>query len=269
VTRAIKYQFGDGYLPYVQFGDSRGVPLVIIPGWSDALDPVRGRGRARMAKWRFRGLRRFRVIVPSRPVPTNMGRSTREMADDLFRFLSAKKALPANIMGVSMGGFIAQYLAIDHPDAVRKLLLGVSVAHVDERLRERIETWETLLQNGQWAEFSRSVVTQVYTPRPPIAYRWMLPLLGLLRRKPKDIDRFLAHTAACKTHDSRDALGDIRCPTLAIGGQDDRIARPEKVREMAEMISDARLEILSDCGHGTFEQKNRECNALMRSFFGA
>ena len=269
MTSVIKYQFGDGYLPYVQFGNSRGTPLVIIPGLSDGLDPMAGTRVARLLKWWYRSLGQFRVIVPSRPVPTPMGKTTRDMADDLFTFLRAKKALPANIVGLSMGGFIAQYLALDHPDAIRRLVLGVSIAHVDKQFSELIERWEGLLQSGQWSEFQKTSVTQVYTPKPPIYYRLAMPFLGILRRKPRDIGRYLAHAAACKAHDSRQELGSIQCPTLVIGGETDLIARPEKVREMAELIPGAKLEMLPDCGHGAFEQKYRKCNQLMHSFLGA
>ena len=72
--------------------------------------------------------------------------------------------------------------------------------------------------------------------------------------KPKSFDRFLTQAASCVTHDTYNDLDRIGCPTLVIGGTEDRIVTAAASREMAERIPDSRLVLYEGLGHGLYEE---------------
>ena len=110
-----------GDMDYIRFG-AGDKPLVMIPGVGDGLKTVKG--MALPFALMYRGLARdFTVYVFSRRAALAPGMTTRDMSQDLNAALEALGLRGAAVVGVSQGGMIAQWLAIDHPDKVGKLVL--------------------------------------------------------------------------------------------------------------------------------------------------
>ena len=72
--------------------------------------------------------------------------------------------------------------------------------------------------------------------------------------KPKSFDRFIIQAQSCLTHDACDQLSRIACPTLVIGGTDDRIVSGEASVELAAAIPGSRLYMYDGLGHGLYEE---------------
>ena len=98
-------------------------------------------------------------------------------------------------------------------------------------------------------------------------YRRLYPFLGLIGR-PKDFSRFLIQANACLTHDSRDALGKITCPTLVIGGGNDRIVGTRAVPAVAAGIPQSQLVIYPNLGHMAYEEA-KDFNSRVLDFLSA
>ena len=259
---------GSAGIPFAEFGDPAGRPLVIVPGIADGLRPI-GRVGAAFAAVFYRDFHSFRVIVPSRREPTPPGHTTEDMADDLAALLEALAAAPAVVHGISMGGFIAQHLAVRHPHLVERLVLGATVGHVDAQTAAIVDRWERLARQERWADFQRDMLETVYTGEMPLRYRLTTAAnrRGIrLMPGPLFVERYAAHSAAARRHDARRVLADIRCPTLALGGSEDLVTRPDQMRELVEAIPGAHLRLFDRAGHGAFEQRKPDWDRAVLTF---
>ena len=84
-------------------------------------------------------------------------------------------------------------------------------------------------------------------------YRKIYPLLGSVGR-PKSYERFLANAEAILSFDARDALKKIACPTLVIGGGEDRIVGPAAAGELHALIGQSELFVYPEYGHAAYEE---------------
>ena len=160
----------------------------------------------------------------------------------------------ASVFGVSMGGMVAQWLAIDHPERVDRLVLAVTSAEPNPILTESIGEWVALARAGDSTGFMKSNLRRMYSGDYCRKSMWMAPILGRLT-KPKSYDRFYIQAAACLTHDAAAALGRITAPTLGIGAVQDRALGCEASRQIAAAIEGAQLMIYPQWGHGVYEEE--------------
>lgn len=240
-----------GALDYVRFGRG-GQVLVMVPGLGDGLRTVRG--MALPMAWTYRKLaRRFTVYVFSRGDPLRPGCTTRDMADELVRAQQALGLPPVCLLGVSQGGMVAQHVAIDHPERVEKLILAVTLARQNDTVRRVVGGWIDMARRGDYAGLMLDTAEKTYTPARMKRMRRYSALLGRVGR-PKDFGRFITQAQACLGHDAWDGLPRITCPTLVIGGSEDRIVTPEASVEIASRIPGSRLYMCEGYGHGAYEE---------------
>ena len=159
----------------------------------------------------------------------------------------------ADIVGVSMGGMIAQYLAIDYPEKVGKLVLTVTSARANPLLRESVEEWIVLAKAEDAAGFMDSNLKRIYSEEYYRKNKWMAPIVGNLT-KPKSYERFFIQAQACMTHDAYGQLHRIQAPTLVIGGEKDMALGGDASRELAAAIPGATLRMYEQWGHGLYEE---------------
>ena len=218
----------NGEMDYICFGSGTRT-LVMLPGVGDGLKTVRG--KALPFALLYRKLSRdFTVYVFSRRRQLPGSMSTREMAEDVDEAMTQLGLRASNVVGVSQGGMIAQWLAIDHPDKVGKLVLTVTLGRPNDTLRQAIGLWTEMAKRGD--------------------YRGIMLDMG----RPRSFDRFLTQAGSCLTHDAYDRLDRIACPTLVIGGTEDRIVTGQASRELAERIPGAELVLYQGLGHGLYEE---------------
>ena len=159
----------------------------------------------------------------------------------------------ADIFGVSMGGMIAQHLAIDFPEKVEKLILTVTSARPNPLLKASIEEWMDCASRGDHRAFMDSNLRRIYSEGYCRRNGWMVPLLGRLT-KPKSYDRFFVQANACLLHDAFERLPEIQAQTLVVGGEKDMALGGEPSREIAAAIPGAELRMYAQWGHGLYEE---------------
>lgn len=236
---------------YIRFGTGKQV-LVILPGLGDGLRTVKG--TALPMAWMYRIFARdFTVFCFSRKVDLPKGHSTRDMAQDLKEAMDALGIEKAHVLGVSMGGMIAQWLAIDHPEKVDRLVLTVTSSRPNPVLTASIEEWMAQARTGDHTALMDSNLRKIYSENYYRQNKWMVPILGKLT-KPKSYDRFLVQAQACLNHDAFAHLFAIHSPTLVMGGEKDLALGPEASLEIANQIPGAQLKMYPQWGHGLYEE---------------
>ena len=244
-------RLAEGEMDYIRFGAGDRA-LVMLPGVGDGLRTVKG--MALPFALLYRALARdFTVCVFSRRRELRAHMTTREMAADAAEAMEALGLSDAAVLGVSQGGMIAQWLAVDHPERVGRLVLAVTAGRPNDTVREVISRWTDMARQGDYRGIMRSTAELSYSPKRLRAARLEYRLMGDLGR-PKSFARFLTQAESCLTHDAFDALGRIACPALVIGGTDDRIVTGRASEELAAQIPGSRLYMYEGLGHGLYEE---------------
>ena len=257
-----KIPIGNTDMEYICFGRGEKV-LILLPGLGDALSTVKGTALP-MAVMYHIFAKDYRVYMFSRKNSLPAGYTTRDMAKDQAEAMEELGIEKADILGVSMGGMIAQHLAIDFPEKVGKLVLTVTSARPNPTLVESVEEWIALAKAGDAAGFMDSNLRRLYSEAYYRKNKWMAPIVGKLT-KPKSYDRFFVQAEACLTHDAYEDLHSIRVPTLVIGGEKDLALGGGASREIAAVIPGAELLMYEQWGHGLYEEE-KEFNKKVLEF---
>jgi pimeloyl-ACP methyl ester carboxylesterase len=212
-----------------------------VQGHGPTLVLVRGLGRSSQA-WaplvaELAGIR-F-VLIDNRGVgrsdATRPPYATRQLADDIAAVMDAACIDRAHVFGMSLGGMIAQQLALAHPSRIDRLIVGCS------------------------------------TPGGRKASRGSLRALWELRalREPGPVRGLVGQLAAAARHDVYDRLGDISHTTLVITGDEDRVIPPRNSHLLAKLIPNARLVELPGAPHDFVTARPSDTARELAIFLGA
>jgi 3-oxoadipate enol-lactonase len=174
------------------------------------------------------------------------------MADDTAGLMDALGIEEAHVVGVSMGGYIAQELAIRHPGRTRSLILA-STSVGPYLLKTSIL--------GPWVESTLKGI------KPKTLFQIMLPFMFNDRsfENPEvlemAVETIAGHSStpphilarqmtACVEHDARGRIGQISAPTLVLAGKEDPFVPFSLFEELAVGMPNARLKVLEGGGHG-------------------
>ncbi|MFS9150159.1 alpha/beta fold hydrolase [Streptococcus infantis] len=236
---------------YVTFGTGN-QPLVIIPGLGDGLQTVKGMAMTFSITYRILA-EHYKIYVFSRINELRRGYTTRDMAADVAEAMETLNLDAAYVMGISQGGMIAQWLAVDFPERVQRLILAVTTAKPSQLARERIEHWQKLSQSGNFKHLMQDIAQHSYTQKSYQKWRLLYNVMGIFGRI-KDKQRIDIQSVSCLKHDSLDFLGKINCPTLIIGAEKDDVLGVDGSLGLHQHIKDSQLTILPECGHALYEQ---------------
>jgi pimeloyl-ACP methyl ester carboxylesterase len=242
---------GNTTMDYIRFGAGQRT-LVMLPGLGDGLRSMKGTALPMAFMYR-EFCKDFTVYAFSRKNELPEGYTTRDMAKDQAEAMAQLGIEKADIFGVSMGGMIAQHLAIDYPEKVNKLILTVTSARPNPILTESIDEWVALAKRGDHAGFMDSNLRRIYSDGYYRRNKWLAPIVGQLT-KPKTYDRFFVQANACLTHDAYESLHKIKAPTLVVGGEQDKALGGDPSKEIATMIPGAQLRMYQEWGHGLYEE---------------
>lgn len=242
---------GDTKMAYASFGYG-GKRLVLLPGLSDGLSTVKGKALLLAMAYR-RFSERYTVFFFSRKDRMPKGYSIREMAADQAAAMQALGMEGSCVMGVSQGGMIAQYLTIDHPELVEKLVIAVSAPQVNQRIQTCVTGWIEMARAGEHKRLMVDTAEKSYSSAYLKKYRKLYPIIGGLG-KPKSYGRFLINANAILGFHAREELGRIACPTLILAGGEDQIVGVQAAREMHERIAGSQLWIYPGLGHAAYEE---------------
>ena len=240
-----------GTVDYIRFGSGERT-LIMLPGVGDGLKTVKGMALPFALLYRSLAAE-FTVYVFSRRRILSADMTTREMADDVSLAMDMLGLSWAAVVGVSQGGMIAQWLALDHPEKVEKLVLTVTLSRPNTVVREVVAGWLEMADHDDYKGIMVDTAERSYSEKRLKITRAEYGLLGSVG-KPKSFERFRIQAASCVTHDTYDLLDKISCPTLVIGGKKDRIVTGQASIEMAERIPGCRLLMYEGLGHGLYEE---------------
>jgi len=188
----------------------------------------------------LKGVNRYAVDLPGHGGSAGGGQtSIEDYAHVIVELLDAMHLDRATLVGHSMGGAISQYLALEHPQRVERLVLVGTGA--------RLRVLPSLLQ-GLLQDFGSTVEMMLGW-----AYSSDCPpeLIQLGRDEWLENEPSVVHGdfAACDTFDVTGRLGKISCPALVLCGEDDRLTPPKYAHYLQDSIPGASLTIIPHAGH--------------------
>jgi 3-oxoadipate enol-lactonase len=196
-----------------------------------------------------------------------------DLVGDAIAVLDSAGEESAHVLGVSMGGMIAQHLALGHPDRVRSLALCCTHPGTDRgggRLPWRMAASIALRPFVGPGGTFRIVAPLLYSERTRTERRDRLD--DDLRMRAAEITP--AHTAlgqgaAIFRHDTRKRLADLRMPVLIVHGEEDRLVPVSNAYELARLIPHAELETVPNAGHLLGTDAEQETAGALLGFFAA
>ena len=227
-----------------------GVPIIMIMGLGAPGDKWKHNYEL-LSKW-------FWCIVPDNrgaglsDKPEAESYTTEQMADDIIGIMDTLDIKKAHVMGVSMGGAIAQQVALKVPDRVLSLILTSTFASVSPAFKKALnlicELKEdtdpaVLKQLNLWMTYGQ--YTQIHHPEKieksieeDAAYPYPMPVYA-----------YKAQCGACLSHNTAGRLHELKMPVLIAAGAKDLFMNIEKTMELVHGISQAEFYLAPEGGH--------------------
>jgi 3-oxoadipate enol-lactonase len=259
-----KVRVGDITMHYVEAGG--GEPLLLIMGYGGdhlawGLQIPAFTEQYRVIAFDNRGA--GQSDAPDHPYTIRM------MAEDARGLLDALGIDRAHVIGVSMGGMIAQELALNHPGRLHSLHLGCSLARPDAYLQALLVSWREIRTRFDRETSLRMLslwlfAAETYDERPEFVEAILQSALA--HPHPQSLTGFLRQGEAVAGHDTIARLVDLRCPTLVSVAEGDILVPPRFSRQLASLIPGAVLRIVPGAGHVYFWEQAEAFNALCLEF---
>lgn len=243
-----KVNIGDVCFDYIQFGTGQKTLLMI-----QGLNTNGIKGAALSLAYMYRMFaKEYTVYLFDRRDAVYEGITVRDFALDIAAAMDELGLKNADVFGVSQGGMIAQYLAVERPDLVHKLVLAVTASRNNATIEAVVQNWITQTAQGDFKVLVRDMAEKMYSEAYVKRYRLFMPLLTVLQ-KPKDVKRFLILAKACLTCEAYDMLEKMQCPVFVIGGKQDKVVTGEASEEIAEKLG-CEIYMYEKLGHAAYEE---------------
>jgi pimeloyl-ACP methyl ester carboxylesterase len=193
--------------------------------------------------------------------------TTADLAGDAVALLDALEIETAHVVGISMGGMIAQELALAHPERIRTLTIGASYCGGPEgtlMVPEDLQMLGAAYASGQPERVFRAMWEINLSPgfREDDSRFAAFAEMGSALPAPQPV--VLQQMQACAAHNTSERLGQISLPTLVIHGDADRLLGYPNGRQIAALIPDSRLETLEGIGHMFWWEQPQRSAELIR-----
>lgn len=243
---------------YRDEGDPNGAPVLFVNSLAttmhlwDPILPHLTKG-LRIIRYDMRG--HGETEVP--PAPYSMGTLVKD-AEALLDHLHIKDVM---VVGLSIGGMVAQGLAVKRLDLVRAMVLSNTAAKIGspKMWDERIETAKTKGVVSMADATMQRWFSRDFLIRPELAH-WR----AMFESTPEE--GYMGCCAAIKGTDFYTPTSGLRLSTLGIAGSEDGATPPDLVRETVELIPGARMELMRRTGHLPCAEKPEDYAALINAF---
>ena len=201
--------------------------------------------------------------VPDHPYTTLM------MARDTIGLMDQLGIERAHFFGKSLGGNIGQWVAIEQPARVRSLVATSTFAKPDMRRHNMVNWWMATAQAAGYEKLFPGLMTYFYTAEYYDANIEAInrSVQNLIAAK-RPIKGFLHMGDSILTHDTWGRLGEIKTPTLLMGGEEDIITPPRHMQEMAKRMANAEARIFPKTLHGLLVEKPETFTMIPEFFAG-
>jgi pimeloyl-ACP methyl ester carboxylesterase len=252
-------------LYYELHGPAEAPPLVLIAGRSSDHSTWLPNLRELVAN--------FRVLVfdhrgVGQSTVPDAGYTIRHMAADTLRLMEHVGFKRAHVVGASMGGYIAQEMALVASQQIGGLVLAGTVAHSDAWL-DNVWTMTLRLAADEAQREMRVRQTLLLSFSPDFLNRPRvlngLVEYGMAKATQQTLEGLRGHVAACRSHDTRNRLAAITAPTLVLAGEHDILMPLSRVRQVAEAIPGAAFQILPG-GHAFMTESPSDFNRAVLAF---
>jgi pimeloyl-ACP methyl ester carboxylesterase len=265
-----KVKVGDIEIAYKQLGSSSDTPIVLITGLSLTMDMWSPTLQKELSK------NQTVIIFDNRGAgESTLGTkpfSIKQFANDTVGLLNALKIQKADVLGVLMGSFIAQEVALMSPNRVDSLILAASVCSGNEGLlasSQVIQALDTMTHTSSPTQEEIDRTTSTFFPadwfKANPNYQEYIPL-AKKPVSPEIIQKQIDAIVSWSTTGTCDALSNIDQPTLVIVGTDDIWTPAANSLMIAERIPGAWLVQLRDAGHGFIYQYPDEFSQVVSTF---
>jgi 3-oxoadipate enol-lactonase len=216
--------------------------------------------------------RSYRVVVTE---PRGSGGSDKPegpytpelVAEDLRSVLDAAGAETAHVVGLSMGGMIAQDFALRYPERLETLVLLSTLAAPDEWFTRLFQFRRDLIRSLGLREHYRIFVMFIFSP---LAFRRIPDTIARLdaavEESPPDEQAYLTQIDYCLAHDAAGELHALRVPTLVVTGSHDLLTPVPLGRELAAAVPGARFHEVEGASHGLWLEYPEELVAVCDDF---
>lgn len=191
------------------------------------------------------------------------------MADDLAALLDSLKISRAHLLGVSMGGFIAQDFALRYPEKVDRLILVSTSAGGPEHVPMALEVLAQMFAtDGTPRELVRRKLALAYS-EAFIQSKEIEHLIDLRLADPQPPYAFMAQAAAGASFNASDRVQNIQAPCLIMAARGDRIVPAVNAQNLAKKIPQSRIKIYEGFGHQFFVEMPDRFNRDVIEFLSA
>ncbi|SFS82408.1 alpha/beta fold hydrolase [Saccharopolyspora flava] len=191
--------------------------------------------------------------------------TTRDFASDVIAVLDELGIASADVYGTSMGGRIAQWLAVDHPGRLRRLVLGCTSPGGPHAAERDADVRRALAQPDPVAA-QRALLELMYSPEWLAEHDGPRCVLGDPDMPPHARRH---HLAASNRHDAWEQLPRISARTLVLHGADDRMTPASNAELIAERIPGAEARVLPGLRHAYFHEGRPQTSDLVADFLRA
>lgn len=195
--------------------------------------------------------------------------TTEDMADDAAGLMEELSIEHTHVVGKSMGGMIAQWLAIKYPGRVNKLVMGCSSASRDEVGNEILRMGREIAAKvglkAVWLMALYLGYTREYLEENIAVLKEASAMAG---ESPEALEGYIGQSLACEGHNTTQLLSKVTAPALVMLGECDLITAPERSRELCRLIPGAELCVFSGVGHGFWRERQKEVDSLVLHFLG-
>ena len=200
--------------------------------------------------------------------------TTADMADDVAALLDALEIRRAHLLGLSMGGMIAQEFALRHAKRLRRLVLSGCGAAPARVAFDPIRTWSWVKATDRTGEvfagqqftwlFSNAFLRNAEAVQQTVAFLTSNP-------NPIGAEAYDRQAQAYLRHDALDRLAGVKSPTLVVVGEQDLLTPPWVCRELADRIPGCRFEMIKGDGasHVVPIERPHDFNRLVTTFLSA